>query len=131
MRTIIIFFFLLTLVFSYQIKQNGESTADVDVADTDVTDTIKSSAIFWIDKVELKNCKNYGFRTVKAKVLVQEDGKVKLIAFVKQQSLEVEKYIRHHLNKFLVSEKMLTNNYILPGEQYVQLRCNWDMLKGK
>ena len=70
-------------------------------------------------------------RTVKAKVFVHEDGKVDFQSFVKKQSTDLEKYIRHHLAKFQVSERMLESGYIQPGEQFVQLRCMWEKLKGK
>lgn len=135
MRTVIFFFFIAILAVSCQMKQNespDNSANDTgDDVTTDVTDTIKSTAIFWIDKAELKNCKDYGFRTIKAKVFLHEDGKVDLLAFVKKQSSGSETYIRHHLSKFQVSEKMLKGNYVPLGEQYVQLRCMWEKLKGK
>ncbi len=60
-----------------------------------------------------------------------EDGKVNLLSFAKKQSPAVETYIRHHLFKFQVSEKMFEGGYVQPGEQFVQLRCLWGMLKGK
>lgn len=99
--------------------------------ETCIVDTVKATAIFWIDKAEVKHCKEYGFRTVKAKVFVHEDGKVEFQSFVKKQSTDLEKYIRHHLAKFQVSERMLESGYIQPGEQFVQLRCMWEKLKGK
>ncbi|MCS2966296.1 DUF4891 domain-containing protein [Bacteroides ovatus] len=39
--------------------------------------------------------------------------------------------MRHHLSKFQVTEKMFEGGYVQPGEQFVQLRCLWGMLKGK
>lgn len=59
------------------------------------------------------------------------DTVVDLLSFVKKQSPDVEKYIRHHLSKFQVTEKMFEGGYVQPGEQFVQLRCLWGMLKGK
>ena len=96
-----------------------------------IADTVKATAIFWIDKAETKHCKEWGFRTIKAKVFIYENGKVALKAFVKKQSPDAEKYIRHHLSKFQVSEKMFENGYVQPGEQFVQLRCLYEKLKGK
>ena len=93
--------------------------------------TISATAIFWIDKAETKHCKEWGFRTVKAKVLIHENGKVDLEAFVKKQSPDMEKYVRHHLAKFQVSEKMLESGYVQPGEQFVQLRCLYGKVKAK
>lgn len=116
-------------------NQNSDDSIDenmsVNSTETCMVDTVKATAIFWIDKSEVKHCKEYGFRTVKAKVFVHEDGKVDFQSFVKKQSTDLEKYIRHHLAKFQVSERMLESGYIQPGEQFVQLRCMWEKLKGK
>ena len=97
----------------------AEST-EIDNAEDCTADTVKATAIFWIDKAETKHCKEYGFRTIKAHVLIREDGKVDLMSFVKKQSPAVETYI-----------KMFEGGYVQPGEQFVQLRCLWGMLKGK
>ena len=64
-------------------------------------------------------------------VFIHEDGKVEFESFVKKQSIGLEKYIRHHLDKFQISERMLKSGYIQPGEQFVQLRCMREKLKGK
>ncbi len=45
--------------------------AKIDNIEDCTVDTVKATAIFWIDKVETKHCKEYGFRTIKAKVLIQ------------------------------------------------------------
>lgn len=135
MRTVMLFFFLAILTVSCQLKQPESSdnlafdsgNADIDTCTVDteecIVDTIKATAIFWIDKAELKNTKEFGLRTVKAKVFIHEDGTVKLESFIKKQSMEAEKYIRRHLEKFRVTKLMLDNHYIPLGEQYVQLRC--------
>lgn len=130
MKAIILQLFLLILITSCHSKQN-ENTDKQIAEETNVVDTAQYKAIFWIDKAEMKNCKEYGFRTVKAKVFVHENGKVELKGFVKKQSVATEYYIRHHLYKFKVSERMLANNYVQPGEQHVQLRCLYANLKGK
>ena len=138
MKTILFYFLLTILAVSCQLKQseNTEKEVSDNVSNSDTeeciaADTVKATAIFWIDKVETKHCKEYGFRTIKAKVLIREDGKVDLLSFVKKQSPDVEKYIRHHLSKFQVTEKMFEGGYVQPEEQFVQLRCLWGMLKGK
>ena len=126
MKTILSCCLAIILAVSCQMKQNQNSDDSIDEnmsvnsTETCMVDTVKATAIFWIDKSEVKHCKEYGFRTVKAKVFVHEDGKV-----------DLEKYIRHHLAKFQVSERMLESGYIQPGEQFVQLRCMWEKLKGK
>ena len=137
MKTILTLLLLIVVTTSCQLKKSdntdtavAEST-EIDNIEDCATDTVKATAIFWIDKVETKHCKEYGFRTIKAKVLIREDGKVDLLSFVKKQSPDVEKYIRHHLSKFQVTEKMFEGGYVQPGEQFVQLRCLWGMLKGK
>lgn len=137
MKTSFFFFFLILLMVSCQLKKSDNS-AEMQVEDavndsieSSIADTVKATAIFWIDKAETKHCKEYGFRTIKAKVFIREDGKVNLLSFVKKQSSGVETYIRHHLDKFQVSDKMFEGGYVQPGEQVVQLRCLWGMLKGK
>ena len=102
--------------------------AKIDNIEDCAADTVKATAIFWIDKVETKHCKEYGFRTIKAHSRRREGW---FAVFVKKQSPDVEKYIRHHLSKFQVTEKMFEGGYVQPGEQFVQLRCLWGMLKGK
>ena len=137
MKTILSCCLAIILAVSCQMKQNQNSDDSIDEnmsvnsTETCMVDTVKATAIFWIDKSEVKHSKEYGFRTVKAKVFVHEDGKVDFQSFVKKQSTDLEKYIRHHLAKFQVSERMLESGYIQPGEQFVQLRCMWEKLKGK
>ena len=134
MKTILTLLLLIVVTTSCQLKKSDTAVAEsteIDNAEDCTADTVKATAIFWIDKVETKHCKEYGFRTIKAKVLIREDGKVNLLSFAKKQSPAVETYIRHHLFKFQVSEKMFEGGYVQPGEQFVQLRCLWGMLKGK
>lgn len=137
MKAILSYFLLVVLLVSCQLKQNENAEKQVakntsnDNTEECVADTVKATAIFWIDKAETKHCKEWGFRTIKAKVLIHPNGKVDLQAFVKKQSPDLERYIRHHLSKFQVSEKMLEGGYVQPGEQFVQLRCLYEKLKGK
>ena len=137
METNLTLLLLLVMMVSCQPKKSDSTemsvaeAANIGNIEDCTVDTVKATAIFWIDKVETKHCKEYGFRTIKAKVLIREDGKVNLLSFAKKQSPAVETYIRHHLFKFQVSEKMFEGGYVQPGEQFVQLRCLWGMLKGK
>ena len=125
MKTILTLLLLIVVTTSCQLKKS-------DNTETAVTESTEiDNAEDCIDKAETKHCKEYGFRTIKAHVLIREDGKVDLMSFVKKQSPAVETYIRHHLSKFKVSEKMFEGGYVQPGEQFVQLRCLWGMLKGK
>lgn len=134
MKTILSYLLLVVLVVSCLLWQNEHTrkSADCDAAKECIAnDTVKATAIFWIDKAETKHCKEWGFRTIKAKVLVHENGKVDFLAFTREQSADMEKYVRHHLARFQVSEKMLENGYVQPGEQFVQLRCLYEKLQGK
>lgn len=137
MKAILSYFLLIILTVSCQLKQNDSSDSqDVESISIDnmeecMADTVKATAIFWIDKAETKHCKEWGFRTLKAKVFIYENGKVELQAFVKKPSAKLETYVRHHLAKFRVSERMLESGYVQPGEQFVQLRCLYDKVKGK
>ena len=139
MKTILSCCLVIILAVSCQMKQKQNQNSDdsiaenmsVDGTETCIVDTVKATAIFWIDKAEAKHCKDSGLRTIKAKVFIHEDGKVEFGSFVKKQSIGLEKYIRHHLDKFQISERMLKSGYIQPGEQFVQLRCMREKLKGK
>ena len=73
MKTILFYFLLAILAVSCQSKQseNTEKEVSDNVSNSDteecIADTISATAIFWIDKAETKHCKEWGFRTVKAK----------------------------------------------------------------
>ena len=111
MKTILTLLLLIVVTTSCQLKKS-------DNTETAVTES-----------TEIDNAEDCTADTVK--VLIREDGKVNLLSFAKKQSPAVETYIRHHLSKFKVSEKMFEGGYVQPGEQFVQLRCLWGMLKGK
>ena len=108
MKTNLTLLLLLVMMVSCQPKKSDSiemsvaEAAKIDNIEDCAADTVKATAIFWIDKVETKHCKEYGFRTIKARVLIRE-----------------------------VTEKMFEGGYVQPGEQFVQLRCLWGMLKGK
>ncbi|SHE84087.1 protein of unknown function [Bacteroides faecichinchillae] len=129
MKTILAFFLMIFLIVSCQLKQkeslNEAIIKNANDAKTAIDDTIKVTAIFWIDKAKYKYAKEYAFRTIKAKVFIHENGKVDLLEFVKEQTPGVNKYIRHYLAKFMVPPIMFEGGYIKPGEQIVQLRCLW------
>lgn len=139
MRTILSCFLLVLLAVSCQVKEKETPiNATVDSVTVNkkedvylIKDTVEATAIFWIDKKEMKAGQAKNYRTVKAKVLIHRDGRVELQSFVKQQSNDLEKYVRHHLDKFRVSEEIFKSRYVKPGEQFVQLRCLADNLKGK
>ena len=101
MKTNLTLLLLLVMMVSCQPKKSDSiemsvaEAAKIDNIEDCAADTVKATAIFWIDKVETKHCKEYGFRTIKAKVLIREDGKVNLLSFAKKQSPAVETYIRH------------------------------------
>ncbi len=85
-------------------------------------DEEKATAIFWIDKRKRKKGEALKVRTVKAKVIIFNEGNIKLLSFTKVQPPNVEKYILERLKVFKVTKKMLDSGYIKPGQQYVQLR---------
>lgn len=134
MKSILFYFLLLVLTASCQLRQN-EKTEDTTAEDptsnsveSNEVDTVKATAIFWVDKAELIKLQNYTLRTVKAKVNIREDGKVDFLSFIKHQTPELEQYILDRLVNFQVTEKMLKGGYIKPGEQVVQLRCIREMI---
>ena len=83
MKTNLTLLFLLVMMISCQPKKSDSiemsvaEAAKIDNIEDCAADTVKATAIFWIDKVETKE---YGFRTIKAKVLIREDGKVDLLS---------------------------------------------------
>ena len=117
MKTILSCCLVIILAVSCQMKQNQNSdesideNMSVDNTETCMVDTVKATAIFWIDKAEAKHCKDSGLRTIKAKVFIHENGKVDFLSFTKKQSSGVEKYILHHLDKFQISKRMLEGGY--------------------
>ena len=82
MKTILSCCLVIILAVSCQMKQNQNSdesideNMSVDNTETCMVDTVKATAIFWIDKAEAKHCKDSGLRTIKAKVFIHENGKV-------------------------------------------------------
>ena len=89
MKTNLTLLLLLVMMVSCQPKKSDSiemsvaEAAKIDSIENWAADTVKATAIFWIDKVETKHCKEYGFRTIKARVLIREDGKVDLLSFVR------------------------------------------------
>ena len=82
MKTILSCCLVIILAVSCQMKQKQNQNSDdsiaeyksVDGTETCIVDTVKATAIFWIDKAEAKHCKDSGLRTIKAKVFIHEDG---------------------------------------------------------
>ena len=78
MKTILSCCLVIILAVSCQMKQNQNSdesideNMSVDNTETCMVDTVKATAIFWIDKAEAKHCKDSGLRTIKAKVFIHE-----------------------------------------------------------
>lgn len=134
MKSILSYLLLLMLTVSCQLRQKEKTEDAVAEEPTNTSvesseaDTVKATAIFWVDKAEIIKLKNYTLRTVKAKVNIHEDGKVDFLSFVKQQTPELQQYVLDRLEEFQVTEKMLKGGYIKPGEQVVQLRCIREMI---
>ena len=73
MKTNLTLLLLLVMMVSCQPKKSDSiemsvaEAAKIDNIEDCAADTVKATAIFWIDKVETKHCKEYGFRTIKQK----------------------------------------------------------------
>lgn len=120
-------FLLLTLflIVSCQRLHSSSSTDSDSGEEEEISseDSVsQATAIFWIDKSKRKYCDDPSIRTVKAKVVIHNNGKVDFDSFEKKQSVHVERYIRHNLSHFHVTKILMDSGYIKPGEQYVQLR---------
>ena len=91
MKTILSCCLVIILAVSCQMKQNQNSdesideNMSVDNTETCMVDTVKATAIFWIDKAEAKHCKDSGLRTIKAKVFIHENGKDTLLHLLEKQ----------------------------------------------
>lgn len=121
MKLLLLFFlsFLLFASCRHEPKKSIEMEEDTIFVDT----FPKATAIMWIDK--RKWVPEEGIlplATAKAKVEIQENGKVNLKSFVKKQPGNVQRYIRYHLEVFRVRKIMMDSGLVHPGEQYVQLR---------
>jgi len=88
-----------------------------------------ATAIIWIDKYDKKNHDVHKTRKAKAKVQVTDDGKVEIIEFVKNYPKEVKQYISHKIPGFRISKPMMEHGYILPGEQFMQIRYSAYLMK--
>lgn len=133
MKTILAFFSLIILAVSCQQNQNKNANENISSKQiVSKSGPIDITAVFWIDKAERDTLTYpYHVRTVKAKVLIHEDGKVDLKEFIKDQTPSVDKYIRHHLAKFQIPPKEFGPRRIKPGEQIVQLRYLWEAKQKK
>ena len=105
MKTILSCCLVIILAVSCQMKQKQNQNSDdsiaenmsVDGTETCIVDTVKATAIFWIDKAEAKHCKDSGLRTIKAKVFIHEDGKVeeeRLYDYFDELGLEHDLYAK-------------------------------------
>lgn len=113
------------LIVSCNYEQKKKESKDVTIEEEIVSEpdtTAKATAIFWVDKNDKRGNKPLKIRAVKANVIIDEDGKVEVISYVKPQPNAIMNYLNKKLEKFRVSKLMIENDYIKPGQQYVQLR---------
>ena len=132
MKTILSCCLVIILAVSCQMKQNQNSdesideNMSVDNTETCMVDTVKATAIFWIDKhkeMPGQPSKRPGaVRTVKAKVNIHLAGRIEVLSYVKPQKGYIKSYINRRLETFRVRKVLMDSAYIKPGVQYVQLR---------
>lgn len=122
---LVLFLSLFSLMSCLDVKRSRQGeweTQEEELPDS----TPKATAIFWVDKGKYyqvqKKAGPIPIRTVKAQVDIDSLGKVKLLSYVKQQSLKVQNYLQYRLEYFRVKKIMLDSGYVKPGIQYVQLR---------
>lgn len=84
----------------------------------------KAKAILWIDykKGEKPISNGMTIRTVKVHAHVYADGKLKIISFCKKQPMRVEDYILKKVEFYTIRKEVFEENYLEPGDQYLQLR---------
>lgn len=84
----------------------------------------KAKAILWIDfdKKKMPLPDRTPVKTVKVLAQVSEDGKFKVLSFCKKQPLRVKDYILKKVEFYTIRKEIFEENYLKPGEQYLQLR---------
>lgn len=84
----------------------------------------KAKAILWVDynkdKLPLPN--GTVIKTVKVYAHVYTDGKLKVLSFCKKQPMRVEDYILKRVAAYTIRKEIFEDNYLEPGDQYLQLR---------
>jgi len=113
---------LVSILVFFACQQSPKGDHNVDKIEVREDDTIKATAIFWVDKVQRKKNERLQIKTIKAKVFIHENGKVNLLSFTKEQPEDVQRYLKYRLDFFKVTKIMIDSGYIKTGEQYVQLR---------
>ena len=73
-----------------------------------------------------ENVKSSDFLLMKATVDPEQDltadGKLKIISFCKKQPMRVEDYILKKVEFYTIRKEVFEENYLEPGDQYLQLR---------
>lgn len=83
----------------------------------------KATMILWIDYDRRgTSAQGKSLLNVKAKVNIQPDGSVQVLEYVDEPSVVVESYIRKTLRRYRVKQKLLEEESVRPGVQYVYLR---------
>ncbi len=85
----------------------------------------KAKAILWVDynKDKLPLPDGTILRTAKVLAEVSPFGSVKIIAFCKEQELEVVDYLVKRLEVYTIRPEILEQGFVKPGEQqFLQLR---------
>ena len=139
MKTILSCCLVIILAVSCQMKQNQNSdesideNMSVDNTETCMVDTVKATAIFWIDKNKklpsYMSGKPVPIRTLKAQVEIDTVGSVEVLSYVKSQTKSVERHVNWCLETFKVKKVLMDSAYIKPGIQYVQLRYTPSKMK--
>lgn len=122
MKKLPLFFIYLSFFFACQQTPKSEHNFADKIEIKEEDDTIKATAIFWVDKVQRKKNERLQIKTIKAKVFTHESGKVNVLSFTKEQPEDVQRYLKYRLDFFKVTKIMIDSGYIKTGEQYVQLR---------
>lgn len=125
MKALLFFFCTLFVLFSCQNRPADTSSStdlEGDVEEIVGDTTPKATVILWVDKKMMKYENGTQIRTAKAKVTIHPEGKLSLHSFVKEQPLNVRRYLKYRLSIFQVTKIMMDSGHVKPGDQYVQLR---------
>ena len=121
MKKILLYTFLVAMILS---ACKGIKTVNSDMEEEQLgCENEISTAILWVDRTGNESLMKYGFvRTAKVHANVYSDGTFRIMSFCKKQEPEVVEYLKKRVAAFTIPKFFYDEDYIEPGEQYLQLR---------
>lgn len=122
MRTTLIILFFCTLLTAC--SSNKKDAANLEQPTTEIQEKKfpKAACILWIDKNKEKTLMNKVVRNVKARVHIDELGKITVLEYQKKPHLLIENKIEKCLKTYRVSPEQMEKGRLKKGENIVFLR---------